>query len=135
MMPNEIAHDDRGEADVPSQPGNLQMSRQRSWELDPFFANDLQFMVLIEKFVATLPVSARQIVAAQTSRNRVLLTRTVHDLKGSAGMYGFGDLGRRAKLILEALQRDEEWLLVDVLVGALAQQLDAIVSSSAPVSG
>ena len=71
------------------------------------FANDEEMAELVERFTAALPAVARRLEEALAADDREAIRRTAHQLKGSAGGYGFPTLTAAAGR-LEARAREGE---------------------------
>ncbi|GJM19771.1 MAG: hypothetical protein DHS20C14_19840 [Phycisphaeraceae bacterium] len=66
---------------------------------------DAAFEQLIELFMNELPERVRAIESAAAEANTELVQRLAHQLKGSAGGYGFWNIGDAASRVETALRR------------------------------
>jgi signal transduction histidine kinase/DNA-binding response OmpR family regulator len=85
------------------------------------FAADPEMVEIIVRFVGSLPERVAAIRAAARGNEREVLLRLVHQLKGAAGGYGFGEIGERAFAIEEALRSGSEQAVVLRLTDELAE--------------
>jgi PAS domain S-box-containing protein len=87
-------------------------------------------IALIDAFRGELPSRAERIDKAFQQHNRTLLFEVTHQLKGSAGMYGFDNITETARTICDLLRADDEleevqaavYELVDLCRQAASQQ-------------
>ena len=75
----------------------------RSGILDPS-----QVAALVDAFRGEMPTRAERIDKAFQQRNRTLLFELAHQLKGSAGLYGFDNMSETARTICDRLRADDE---------------------------
>jgi signal transduction histidine kinase/CheY-like chemotaxis protein/HPt (histidine-containing phosphotransfer) domain-containing protein len=85
------------------------------------FAADPEMVEIIVRFVASLPERVAAIRAAARGAEPDVLLRLVHQLKGAAGGYGFGEIGVRAFDVEEALRGGSEQAVVLRLIEELAE--------------
>ncbi|HEC19665.1 MAG TPA: Hpt domain-containing protein [Gammaproteobacteria bacterium] len=76
-------------------------------ELPADLANDPEFLSLVEQFVSRLPGTLGEAGALLKDRRWEALTQLMHNLKGSAGGYGFPELTRQAEKIHGLLRKHE----------------------------
>ena len=91
---------------------------------DPLFselAGDPVMAELVEEFVAELPARVRSIQLACAEADLDTLTRLAHQLKGSAGGYGF-------PTITDAARDAEQLAKAGTAVPQLAAAVDALAS-------
>jgi HPt (histidine-containing phosphotransfer) domain-containing protein len=97
------------------------------------FADDPDMTELVRGFVARMPARIEEMRAAAADPNgEELLRRLAHQLKGSAGGYGFPTITDAAGKVEDALkrgQREEALTDLDVLLG-LCRQASAPAASS-----
>jgi HPt (histidine-containing phosphotransfer) domain-containing protein len=75
---------------------------------------------LIDAFREELPPRAERIDKAFQQRNRTLLFELAHQLKGTAGFYGFDSISETARTICDRLQADDELTELQATVFELA---------------
>ncbi len=76
--------------------------------LDSGILDPDEVVTLIDGFRGELPPRAQQIGQAFQERNRSLLLELAHQLKGTAGIYGFDNISDTALAICDRLRADDE---------------------------
>jgi HPt (histidine-containing phosphotransfer) domain-containing protein len=75
----------------------------------------------MDAFRGELPARVERIDQAFQQHNRTLLFEVAHQLKGTAGMYGFDNIAETARTICDCLRVDEE---LEELQAAVSELLD-----------
>jgi len=70
-------------------------------------ASDPDYIDLVKDFVSEFPLKAESIRQCVSEKNLVLLQRTMHQLRGACGGYGFPTLTEFAGQIEEQLKADQ----------------------------
>ena len=95
-------------------------------ELQPIissFASDPDMLELVEIFVSEVPDKVDRIRNCESSQNWDELKRAAHQLKGSAGGYGFDALTPVADQLERSLQGEPDPVRVSRLTEILVSQL------------
>ncbi len=87
------------------------------------YANDPDMVEIVEGFVARTPSRRAAFWSAYDSRNALDLKRLAHQLKGSAGGYGFAILTQVAGSIEAAIEAEDDLASVEPLLRQLDQLL------------
>jgi PAS domain S-box-containing protein len=88
--------------------------------LDSGILDPSKVAALIDAFREELPPRAERIDKAFQQRNRTLLFELAHQLKGTAGFYGFDSISETARTICDRLQADDELRELQATVFELA---------------
>ena len=89
-------------------------------------ASDPDFAELVEEYVGNVPARVATCVGYIESQNWPELMRFAHQVKGSAGSYGFGQITAVAALLEAALARETELEQKTKLAEDLISHLSAI---------
>ena len=89
-------------------------------------ASDPDFVELVEIYVSDIPARVATCVGFVESQNWPELKRFAHQIKGSAGSYGFGQITAIAALLEAALARETELEQKTKLAEDLISHLSAI---------
>jgi signal transduction histidine kinase/CheY-like chemotaxis protein/HPt (histidine-containing phosphotransfer) domain-containing protein len=86
-------------------------------------SRDARFQKLVDKFISTIPQKIKALEDALSGRDDEALPTLVHQLKGSAGSYGFEEISLRARRCEQALRPegidDEAFRQVKDLIAGL----------------
>ncbi len=88
--------------------------------LDSGILDPSKAAALVDAFRGELPPRAERIDKALQDRNRPLLLELAHQLKGTAGLYGFDNISETARTICDRLRDDDELEGLQAAVGELA---------------
>lgn len=94
-------------------------------------ADDADLGELVELFVAELPERLERLVRQFDDGNRSELRRTVHQMKGAAGSYGFHAVTPLAARLEQSLQNDGPEAQVKTELEALLELCRRLRSGSA----
>jgi len=86
----------------------------------------------MDAFRGELPTRAERIDKAFQQRNRTLLFGLAHQLKGTAGMYGFDNITETARTICDRLRADDE---LEELQAAVCELVDLCRQAASGQSG
>ena len=89
-------------------------------------ASDPDFAELVEEYVSDVPARVATCVGFVESQNWADLKRFAHQVKGSAGSYGFGQITAIAALLEAALSKETELDQKTKLAEDLIAHLSAI---------
>jgi len=67
-------------------------------------ASDPDYIDLVKDFVSEFPLKAETIRQCVSEKNLVLLQRTLHQMRGACGGYGFSTLTESAGIVEERLK-------------------------------
>jgi CheY-like chemotaxis protein len=70
-------------------------------------SRDARFQKLVDKFLLTIPEKVKALEGALSGNDKEALPVLVHQLKGSAGSYGFEEISLRARRCEQALSPEE----------------------------
>jgi len=100
---------------------------------------DARFQKLVQRFLSTIPEKVEALGEALEHRDEGALAPLVHQLKGSAGSYGFEGISHQARLCEEAFRAgglsDEVLQQVNQLIAALTDLGDGCEEPCGPVEG
>lgn len=88
------------------------------------YANDPEMADLVEAFVTELPQRVNEVAGAFRSGNAEALKRISHQIKGSAGGYGFPSVGEAAARVEAALRDSAD---PTAALGRLNGEIQALV--------
>ena len=101
-------------------------------------APDDDIRQFLPMFLAELPAHVEQLSLAMAERDRARLAKVVHQLKGSGGMYGFGELtesaGRIERLIDEMKSVEAIGAELQALLG-MVQRIEGYPVGAMPIVG
>jgi HPt (histidine-containing phosphotransfer) domain-containing protein len=110
--------------------GTPETARESAGLLQSGILDPSKVAALVDAFRGELPTRAERIDKAFQQHDRTLLFESAHQLKGSAGLYGFDNIAETARTICDRLRVDDEleqlqpavWELVDLCRKAASQQ-------------
>ena len=87
--------------------------------LDSGILDPSKAAALVDAFRGKLPTRAEWIDQAFQQHDRTLLFKLAHQLKGSAGLYGLGNISETARTICDRLRADDELTELEAAVSQL----------------
>jgi CheY-like chemotaxis protein/HPt (histidine-containing phosphotransfer) domain-containing protein len=110
-----------GQAPAAEQPPTSapQPVRESAGLLDCGLLDPDKVAALLDAFRGELPARAERIDAASQHRDRTLLSQLAHQLKGSAGLYGFDGISGTARTICDRLRAGDELEEIQAAVSEL----------------